>query len=71
MLPRPSLSGFVICTQPSTLLPGGDVVVVPDGGGLDTHPIVGLAGGGGTKEGEKDGEEDKNVSINFHFSKTI
>ena len=55
MLPRPSLAGFVICTQPGALLPGGDVVVVPDGGGLDTHPIVGLAGGGGggTKEGEK------------------
>ena len=63
MLPRPGLTLPVICTQHGATLPGGDVVMVPDGGVLDTYPIVRLARGGrgATQEEKKDGKEGKNL----------
>ena len=70
MLPRPGLTLPVICTQHGATLPGGDVVLVPDGGVLDTHPIVRLTrgGGGGTQEEKKDGKVGKKLERKIlHF----
>ena len=73
MLPRPGLALPVICTQHGAPLPGGDVVVVPDGGVLDTHPIVRLARGGGreTQIEKKDGKEGKNLGTRIFHLKSI
>ena len=73
MLPRPGLTLPVICTQHGAPLPGGDVVMVPDGGVLDTYPIVRLARGGGgeTQEEKKNGKEGKNLGIKILHLKSI
>ena len=73
MLPRPGLTLPVICTQHGAPLPGGDVVMVPDGGVLDTYPIVRLARGGGgeTQKEKENGKEGKNLRKQILHLKSI